>query len=46
MGFNSGFKGLMLGTGKLSIDIYIRTGTLQLSVHAMQMQQAVKDDRE
>jgi hypothetical protein len=37
---------LMLGTGKLSTDIYMRTATSQLSVHAMQMQQAVEEDRE
>jgi hypothetical protein len=38
----------MLGTGELSIDIYtyMRTATSQLSVHAMQMQQAVEEDRE
>ena len=38
---------LMLGIGKLSTDRYIRTVTLQLSAHAMQMQQTVeKRERE
>ena len=35
----------MLGIGKLSTVIYIRTATL-LSVHAMQMQQAVEEEWE
>jgi hypothetical protein len=36
----------MLGIGKLSTHVYKRTATLQLSVHAMQMQQAVEEERE
>jgi len=34
---------LMLGTGKLNTVIYIHTATLLLSVHAIQMQQAVEE---
>ena len=40
------FKLLMLGIGKLSTVIYICTATLLLSVHAMQMQKAVEEERE
>jgi hypothetical protein len=36
----------MLGIGKLSTDLCIRTATLQLSVHAMQTQQDVEEERE
>jgi len=36
----------MLGIGKLSTVIYIRTATLLLSIHAIQLQQAVEVDRE
>ena len=36
----------MLGIGKLSTLIDIHTATLLLSVHAMQMQQAVEEKRE
>jgi len=36
----------MLGIGKLSTVIYICTATLLLSVHAMQMQKAVEEERE
>jgi len=36
----------MPGIRKLNIFIYIRTATLLLSVHAMQMQQAVEEERE
>jgi len=37
---------LKLGIGKLSTVIYIRTATLPLSVHAIQLQQAVEVERE
>ena len=37
---------LMLGIGKLSTVIYIRTANLLLSVHAIQLQHAIKVDRE
>ena len=37
---------LMLRIGKFSTIIYIRTATLMLSVHAMQMQQALEEERE
>jgi hypothetical protein len=37
---------LMSGIGKLSTVMYISTATLLLSVHAMQMQQAVEEERE
>jgi len=37
MGFNSAFKGLMLGIGKLSTVMYTHTATLLLSVHALQL---------
>jgi hypothetical protein len=36
----------MLRTGKLSTVIYIHAATLLLSVHAMQMQQVVEEERE
>jgi len=36
---------LTLGIGNLSTVIYIRPATLLLSVHAMQMQQAVEEER-
>jgi len=36
----------MLGIGKLSTVIYTRTATLLLSVHAIQLQQAVEEERE
>ena len=35
----------MLGIGKFSTLIYIRTATLLLSVHAMQVQQAVEEGK-
>jgi hypothetical protein len=35
---------LMLGIGRLSTVICIRTDTLLLNVHAMQMQQAVEEE--
>jgi len=37
---------LMLRIGKFSTVIYIHTATLMLSVHAMQMQQALEEERE
>jgi len=37
---------LVLGIGKLSTVICIHTATLLLRVHAMQMQQAVEEERE
>jgi len=33
----------MLGIGKLSTVMYIRTATLLLSVHAIQLQQTVEE---
>jgi hypothetical protein len=40
------FKLLMFGIGKLSTVIYIHTAALLLSVHAVQMRQAVEEERE
>jgi hypothetical protein len=40
------FKLLMFRRGKLSTVIYIHTAALLLSVHAVQMRQAVEEERE